>query len=53
MEKRTKTTTSGALCTRWSMPNSTSILRPSSNFLPTLFTQMENEKNLDWEEFMA
>ena len=43
---------SDALRTRWLMPNSTSILRPSSNFLSTLFTQMGNEKNLGWGEVM-
>ena len=32
------------MCILWSLPNSTSILRPSSNFLSTLFTQMGNEK---------
>ena len=43
---------SDALRTRWLMPNSTSILRPSSNFLSTLFTQMGNEKNSGWGEVM-
>lgn len=55
MERSTKTSAvvHCALRTQWLMPNSTSILRPSSNFLSTLFTQIGNEKNLDLEELMA